>query len=117
MRNLPRFCAAVALCLCAAGLAGQGRAGEPGNKPDAFGALTPLSPRQLASQRAMGESVATNDLTQTVGNTLTGTTVTGGDITASDSAFANSALSVNMLNTGNNAVLQASSSIIVNITP
>ena len=105
------------LTLCFALAPGPTNAGElKGGTLGTVQSWTALPVAELAEQRA-GDAYAGNNATQDATNTLTATTVTGGDIIAGDGAFSQNSLSVSIFNTGNNAVLQATAAIVVNITP
>ena len=105
------FCVFLGACLGAApGLADEDQTANP------LASLEALSNAELENHRA-GDAIASNDLSQTVDNTLTGETVSGGDVNFGASTFADQTLNVNVVNTGHNATIQASASIIVNLTP
>jgi hypothetical protein len=80
----------------------------------------PLTKEELTNARA-GEAYANNTLIQAVENHLEAkgkyVSITGGALTFADGALAHNSMTVSIFNTGNNAVLQAGSTFIVNLMP
>ncbi len=87
-------------------------AGEPAKK---FLDWKPLSTAELAKERG-ANGLANNDQLQYVDNDLTANKVKGGAVDIGQGALSKNTMTVNILNTGNNSVLQASQSFVVNLT-
>ncbi len=73
-----------------------------------------LSDSEMQSHRG-GDAIAENQLTQTSSNTIEGAeTIEGGAISIGTESFAHQGMNVNVINSGNNANIQASAAYIVN---